>query len=221
VFGVARAFAGVELAGRTDPLIVRDALTRHGTVPSQRLPEFRERYFVRLAEQMRSGAPAARALPGVRALLHRLHRRGDTVLGLLTGNFEPSARLKLEPFGLWHYFQCGAFGDDAPDRNGLVPVALGRAAACGHQGLTAERTIVIGDTPHDVACATVHGARSLAVATGGFTMDVLRDAGAEGVLNDFSDTAAAIALIDELSRECPRDSEMAEAPGSRTQPSRE
>ncbi len=110
---------GIDLAGRTDPLIIADAIALHGIDGVRaRGPEFRARYFEHLAREMQSTAPAARALPGVDALLDHFHGRDDAVIALLTGNFQPSARLKLEPLGLWHYFRCGAFGDDArrPER---------------------------------------------------------------------------------------------------------
>jgi phosphoglycolate phosphatase-like HAD superfamily hydrolase len=136
----------------------------------------------------------------VKAVLDHYRDRDDTVLALLTGNFGPSARLKLEPFGLWDYFQCGAFGDDAPDRNGLVPIAVSRAHACGHTSLAARHAVVIGDTPHDVRCAAAHGVRSIAVATGVYSIEALRDAGADEVLPDLSDTSRVIASIDALSR---------------------
>jgi phosphoglycolate phosphatase-like HAD superfamily hydrolase len=161
-------------------------------------PEFRTRYFAHLAVEMRSTSPAPRALPGVHALLDRFSAADDVVLALLTGNFETSARLKLEPLGLWKYFRCGAFGDDAADRNGLVPVALERALACGHEGVAARRTLVIGDTPHDVRCAAAHGVRSLGVATGRYSAGALEDAGADAVLADLSDTDAACAIIGAL-----------------------
>ena len=93
-------------------------------------------------------------MPGVRELLDALSRRDDVYLALLTGNYEEAARLKLEYFDLWRYFSCGAFGDDAPDRNGLLPKALARVAACGGPAASARRaSVVIGDTPLDVACA--------------------------------------------------------------------
>jgi phosphoglycolate phosphatase-like HAD superfamily hydrolase len=149
---------------------------------------------------MRSVAPAPRPLPGVRAVLDHYRDRDDTVLALLTGNYGPSARLKLEPLGLWDYFQCGAFGDDAPDRNGLVPIAIARAQACGHASVDTRWAVVIGDTPHDVRCAAAHGVRSLGVATGGCAIDVLRDAGADAVLPDLSDTPRVVAILDALSR---------------------
>jgi len=199
LFGVARAFAGIELPGRTDPLILADAFSRHLVSDARdRLPEFQALYYRHLAEEMRSTHPAPRALPGVHALLDRCAARDDLVLALLTGNYEPSARLKLQPFDLWRYFRCGAFGDDGPDRDGLVPVAVARAIDCGHAGVTARRTVVIGDTPHDVRCAAAHGARSLAVATGGFSVAALRAAGADAAVDDLSDTITVVGLIEEL-----------------------
>ena len=105
-------------------------------------------------------------LPGVPALLETLQAREDVFLGLLTGNFRDGARIKLERFDLWRYFRCGAFGDDSPDRNALVPVALERAAACGMVPLQPADVLVVGDTPNDVACAQVVGAVPVGVATG-------------------------------------------------------
>ena len=100
-------------------------------------------------------------MPGVRPLLDALAARDDVYLALLTGNYEDAARAKLEYFDLWRYFPCGAFGDDAPDRNGLLPKALATIRACG--GPVKSRrldVVVIGDTPLDVECAAA--ARAIA-----------------------------------------------------------
>ena len=196
---MSQAFAGIELPGRTDPLIVGDALARHA-VPADHpaLDGFNDRYFAYLADELARGARLGRVLPGVRALLEALAPRDDRVLALLTGNFEESARLKLQHFDLWRYFACGAFGGDAADRNGLVQVALHRTAFGGHLAADASQVVVIGDTPHDVACAAAAGARSLAVATGSASMEALRDAGADLVFDDLADTAAVLAGIDRL-----------------------
>ena len=70
-------------------------------------------------------------MPGVRELLDDLRTRDDVFVGLLTGNFEEGARIKLGHFDLWQYFSCGAYGGDAADRNALVPFAVERARACG------------------------------------------------------------------------------------------
>jgi phosphoglycolate phosphatase-like HAD superfamily hydrolase len=127
-------------------------------------------------------------LPGVGALLDALEPREDVFLGLLTGNFRDGARIKLERFDLWRYFRCGAYGDDSPDRNALVPVAVERASASGLRGVAPEDVIVVGDTPHDVACAHAAGAVAVGVATGGFTVDQLRDCGATVVFETLEDT---------------------------------
>jgi phosphoglycolate phosphatase-like HAD superfamily hydrolase len=137
-------------------------------------------------------------LPGVVPLLEALAARDDRIVALLTGNFESSARLKLEHFDLWRYFTWGVFGDDAPNRNGLVPIAVERGVARGHPRVPPPRIVVIGDTPHDVECAAVAGARSIAVATGGASAEQLREAGADIVFDTLADTSTVIAAIDAL-----------------------
>jgi phosphoglycolate phosphatase-like HAD superfamily hydrolase len=135
-------------------------------------------------------------MPGVHALLDALTVRDDLALGLLTGNFAEGARIKLEHFDLWKYFAFGAFGDDAADRNALVPVAVERARARGVGGVTPADVLVVGDTPHDVACALAVGAVPVGVATGGFSVDQLRASGAEIVFEDLSDREAFLKLLE-------------------------
>ena len=135
-------------------------------------------------------------MPGVRDLLDSLAAQSDVFLALLTGNFEESARIKLEHFDLWRYFRCGAFGDDAADRNALVPFAVERARRCGLEAIAPASVFVVGDTPHDVACAHAAGAVPIGVATGTFTVDELRASGAEIVLADLSDTARFLRMLE-------------------------
>jgi phosphoglycolate phosphatase len=94
-------------------------------------------------------------------------------LALVTGNFEPVARRKLASAGIGHYFAAGqgGFGSDAEDRSDLPAVARGRAG-----GWPRERTVVIGDTPRDIACARADAVRVIAVATGPFPAEALADA---------------------------------------------
>ena len=106
-------------------------------------------------------------MPGIRELLDALQQRPDVFLGLLTGNFEEGARIKLDHFDLWRYFRCGAYGDDAEDRNALVPFAVERARRAGLPEIDAGNVIVIGDTPHDIACARAAGATPVGVAPAG------------------------------------------------------
>lgn len=195
--GVADAFAGVPVAGRTDQAIVLDALARLGRpVDGGSLAAFRDRYCARLREEIERPAPTKRVMPGVGALLEALDARADVWLGLLTGNFADGARIKLAHFHLDRYFAWGAFGDDAADRNALVPIALRCAAEHGATGVTPDRVFVVGDTPLDVACALAAGVRAVGVATGPFDAAALASSGAHTVFADLTDTVAFLSVID-------------------------
>jgi len=195
LFAVDDAFRGIPLPGRTDAWILSDAAAAHG-IPHDDLVRFPEVYLEHLIVELdKPGSGTKGVMPGVPALLDRLAARDDVYLALLTGNYEAAARMKLELFDLWRYFSCGAFGDDAPDRNGLLPKAIARIAACGGPAVRAADAIVIGDTPLDVAVATAGGARSIAVATGNYSAEQLREAGADVVFDDLSDTDAVVAAI--------------------------
>ena len=196
VFDLDNAFDGIPMPGRTDSSIIRDALTRaglaDGPVPITRLCE---RYFHHLSAALHEPHPQKAIMPGVRQLLDALQPRDDVFLALLTGNFARSAQLKLEYFDLWRYFRCGAFADDAEDRNQLLPVVLQRAVAHGAPPPAADGVIVVGDTPLDVACASASGARAVAVATGPADVATLRACGADVVFEDLSDTRAFLELL--------------------------
>lgn len=208
--GHANALAGIPVAGRTDPSILADVAARAGwTLDDELLGVLRDQYIANLREEIESPAPIAptaaspgmrasvkAVMPGIRELLDALHQREDVFLGLLTGNFEAGARIKLDHFDLWRYFRCGAYGDDAADRNALVPVALRRARRGGLPDIPPDDILVVGDTPHDIACARASGAVPVGVATGGFTVDELRATGAELVFADLSDTEAFLKLVD-------------------------
>jgi phosphoglycolate phosphatase-like HAD superfamily hydrolase len=124
--------------------------------------------------------------PGVPDLLATLRERDDVQLALLTGNYEPIARLKLRAAGLEDAFAgCpGAYGSDAEDRSDLPAIARARAARNGGAPHPRGRTVVIGDTPNDVACARADGVRCVAVATGPYDADSLAAAGADAVCPD-------------------------------------
>ena len=134
-------------------------------------------------------------MPGIPALMTAVAARAELHVALLTGNYRGAAEIKLAHFDLWRHFRFGAFSDDSGDRNALVPIARDRARLHGVPPHACERVIVIGDTPHDVECAAVAGATSIAVATGGFTRDELAGAGADIALDDLSDTEAVLRLL--------------------------
>ena len=191
------ALNGVAVAGRTDWIILHDVMANHGlSLDLARRDQLRRRYVAHLEEEiLLPGEGMKDVLPGIRDVLDRLRGLPDVALGLLTGNFEEGARIKLEHFDLWKYFPCGAFGEDAADRNDLVPIAIRRARECGLADVSASRVLVVGDTPHDVACAHAVGAVAVAVATGNYSVDRLRETGADYVLRDLSDTEAFLKIV--------------------------
>ena len=209
--GHPHALEGIPVAGRTDRIILTDVVTRAGhDLHDGLLEQLRDRYIANLrAEIERPGrlqsfeSLGARGgiksvMPGIRELLGILEQRDDVFLGLLTGNFKEGARIKLEHFDLWRYFRCGAFGDAAPDRNGLLPRAVSTVAACGGPAFAATDAVVIGDTPLDIACAKFSLARSIGVATGMHSVDELRSAGADVVFADLSDTRSVLRALNVL-----------------------
>jgi phosphoglycolate phosphatase len=196
VFSVPDAFHNIEMPGRTDSWILSDALAVHGVRRVEAdLTRFREAYLEHLRSEIQSPGPRKGVMPGVRALLQVLVGRDDVYLALLTGNYQDAARLKLDYFDLWRYFPCGAFGDDAPDRNGLLPKAIATIRSCGGPEVLPSQVVVVGDTPLDVACAAASGARCLAVATGGYDADALRAAGADIVMEDLGDTRQVLRAL--------------------------
>ena len=158
----------LDLAGSTDSGIVTGMLEHFGS--DLELETFYQVYLRKLPVNL--DLFTGKVLPGVDALLGNLRGEG-AALGLLTGNIADGAWEKLIYYGLRDYFPFGAFGDDHYDRNLLGPIALERAQQYYGRNFQANQTVVIGDTPKDIACGHAMGAVTLAVATGGFTMDEL------------------------------------------------
>jgi phosphoglycolate phosphatase-like HAD superfamily hydrolase len=188
---------GVQFAGRTDWSILDDILRKHGhSMDVSLLERLRDRYIEFLAEEIHAAGTGVKdVMPGIRPLLDTLSERENVWLGLLTGNFIEGARIKLEYFDLCKYFPCGAFGGDAHSRYDLVPIATQRARECGGPDVTPANILVVGDTPNDVECALVAGATPVAVATGGYSVDQLREHGATITFEDLSNTQAFLDLL--------------------------
>ncbi|HVH55565.1 MAG TPA: HAD hydrolase-like protein [Vicinamibacterales bacterium] len=196
--GHADGLDGIPVAGRTDWAILADAVRRVGrTLDGALLADLERRYVENLANEIQHpGRGRKGVMPGIPEILQELDRREDVVAGLLTGNFEAGARVKLGYFDLWRYFRFGAFGGDAADRNALVPFAVERARTSGLPEIGDSDVLVVGDTPHDVLCAHAAGAVAIAVATGSSSVEELRATGAEHVFDDLSDTRAFLRLLD-------------------------
>jgi phosphoglycolate phosphatase len=203
----AKAFAKVtghplkkmpELAGRTEPVIFREALKVNGVAPSEGLyGQFAAEQARAYADHLEELRARGRALPGAAEALHALSERADVVQSVLTGNTRPSSEIKLRAFDLDRYldFDIGAYGTDDDTRANLVDVARLRAGKAHGVDFDNGATLLIGDTPNDVAAARASGARIIAVATGKDSGADLSTAGADTVLADLTDTPAVVAAI--------------------------
>lgn len=196
-FGVGDGFKHASFGGRTDSFLLSQALQTAGLPDTaENHARFRDAYLPLLEEEIQHDGTGHKGLmPGARELVEALGDHDHLHLALLTGNYRQAAEIKLTYFELWDYFEWGAFSDDAADRNALVPIARQRAEIYDVPPEALERVVVIGDTPHDIECARVAGARSLAVATGGHSLEELRAAGADMVLADLSDTGRVLKLL--------------------------
>ncbi len=190
-FGITDDLHDIEIAGMTDSGIVVSILNKH-KIPAtnENVSAFLDSYvhFLSLELPRRVG----KLLPGVLELLEKLKSRPHLVLALLTGNVSRGAQLKLEHYGVWHFFEFGAFADDDHDRNRLGTVARARAREKHGRQFSASEIDVIGDTPRDIACGKAFGARTIAVATGTWNRDQLAKYQPDFLIDDLSDVEGVI-----------------------------
>jgi len=194
LLGIPEGFRDIHFAGKTDFQIIRDGL-RKFDLPDEDdlLHSLLDRYLDYLRIEVANGRGQVKE--GVKPLLEALQELTGVYLGLLTGNVEAGARLKLSTFDLNQFFPVGAFGDDSEDRNLLLPFAVKRLLESQSISLNFENCVVIGDTPSDVLCAQIHGATSIAVATGTHSLEQLKKTAADLVLSDLSDTDEIVERI--------------------------
>jgi len=185
LYSIQDAFAGIKMAGKTDIRIIKEGLSAHGLSSGDRvLPSLLSRYIGNLKTEISN--QDSHLMPGVVELLNALEAIDGYWLGILTGNIERGARIKLGAFGLNKYFSVGAFGDDNEDRNGLLPIAVEKFRKMTNIDVHYNNCAVIGDTPRDVECSKPFGATSVAVATGPYSYETLLETGADYVLRDLS-----------------------------------
>ena len=197
VYGTAGPIDAYDFHGKTDLQIVRDLLVAGGLPLADvaaRQGEFFSYYLGCLETEIGDGR-LVRLFPGVAELVETLAATEACVVGLLTGNVEAGARIKLRSTGLWPRFRLGAYGSDDADRTRLPGVAAERARALVGRTFRGGDVVVIGDTPLDVGCGRAFGARCIAVATGRHTVDDLTACAADDVFRDFSDTARVVTTI--------------------------
>lgn len=189
---------GANMAGRTDRAIALEVLELAGVPDPRGQVSIFEATLARLAPGVTDMvAASARALPGAAAALAALASVPGVVQSLLTGNVRPLAEAKLAPLGLTAHLDLdvGAYGNEDEVRAGLVLRARDRAAAAYRADFGGEATVLVGDTPLDMAAALATGARAVGVATGQFSLGDLEAADAHAVLPDLTDTARVLAAV--------------------------
>ena len=198
VFGEPISSTGLSFSGKTDTLIFRELIGRaqeeghaindFSTTHAATLDAFQEEMYARTA------TARVEALPGAIGLVERLVSE-NAALGLVTGNLQPMAYLKLQPIGLESFFPFGGFGSDEEDRDRLPAVAAQRAEAHHGRPFAGQEVIVIGDTPRDIACARAFGATAVAVATGRFDRDALATHEPDVLLDTLEETEALLGAL--------------------------
>jgi phosphoglycolate phosphatase len=196
--GDAAAFGRVRFDGKTDPQIVVELLEAagHAGPHSEARVEAVCARYVSLLEEELATTTGMRLMPGFPAILDRLEATSGVVLGLVTGNLQRGAALKLRAAGIDPgRFRVGAFGSDSGHRPDLPAIAAERAAQIFGRLPSGHDVVIIGDTPADVACGSGIGARAVAVATGLYGVAELEACGAHAVFPDLADINAALAAI--------------------------
>lgn len=193
-FGKEESLANIELAGKTDVWIAHRIFEAHGIEPtSENVETFLTGYLGHLEEEL--GRHNGKLLPGFPQILHAMAKLPHVAVGLLTGNLRRGAEIKLGHYGVMEHFTFGAFADDSHERNQLGPFAQRRGNEAHGADFQAGDIYVIGDTPHDIACARALGARGVGVATGRYSREALKEAGADFTFENLSDVDGVISKL--------------------------
>lgn len=198
LFGDHFTLEGIPVSGRLDPLIwsdaaklakITDAHMHHDT--------FRQTYGRKLRDRL-DREPTAELYPGVREFIEAIQKNKNITIGVLTGNYPETGRLKIERAGLDpDVFVIDAWGSDGNLRRDLPVVALAKCQARIGRSFAAHQTVIIGDTPHDIDCAQHNGCLSIGVATGEFNITELDACGADLAVENLADTMLLMNWLDE------------------------
>lgn len=193
-FGLRDDIPYINFAGNTDVNVLRQVMAHHGRPLLDGDLQAFNRLLPLELERASQGAELI-LYPGVRPLLEALSADPRLILGLVTGNIEACAWIKLRQFDLHGHFVLGGFGDEHADRDAIAALALRRVEERLRPGQALGARFLIGDTPNDIAAAHAIGAVAIAVATGRFTVEALHAAGADVALPDLSDTACVLEIL--------------------------
>lgn len=195
---IAAVSSRVRFNGKTDPVIIAEIAREAGLdrdAIARLAPALERAYLDALREEMARPDPRRRTIPGVVPLLEALASMREVTLGLLTGNIEEGARIKLDPFGLNRFFADGGFSSDHADRGAIARIAHDKLSRRAGIAFARERTWVVGDTELDVACARVNGFRAAAIDSGWIPRERLEQAEPDALFDDFTDVAAVIEAL--------------------------
>lgn len=199
VYGTAGPIETHPFDGKTDPQIARELLSAAGLSDSAidaGLEDLWRAYLREFAVELAHPEHETTLLPGITEVLDALEpHRSDSVIGLLTGNIERGAGLKLGSVGLADRFVLGAYGSDHERRDQLPPFAIERAKKLTGRVFEGAEIVIIGDTPFDMTCGQAFGVRAVGVATGRYTEEELHEAGAWKVFTDLSETDAVLEAL--------------------------
>ncbi len=181
-------------AGKTDPEIVRDLLLLKGCSPEAVESGFEKVFdlYIHYLRQFMAEDDSAYLHPGVLRLVRELKDRREVNTGILTGNIERGAEIKLGHFDLRKYFSIGVYGSDSSDRNDLPGILLEKARKLTGYPYTGSEIVIVGDSIFDIRCAGTVGARAIAVVTGTTSREALEAEGPDHIFHDLSRTEQVI-----------------------------
>lgn len=200
-FGVPGDIRSVVPDGNTDPRIVAEIFAAAGlevVIEDGHWKRFAESLHKHYSEALSDGLIAIRAQPGALELLSALSAMKEFGRVVVTGNLEPSARLKLQAAGLDTFLPCGAYGSDSHWRADLPALARERWQRLSGERLDASACIVIGDTPRDLEAARKNRMKCVLVATGRYPIEELVYEEPDACLTDLSRTAEVIDLLSSI-----------------------
>ena len=188
VFSVSGPYEDIRAAGRTDKAITTDLFNHHKIdISEENWTRFLNSYVSHLPKSLSS--QNGQVLPGVVEILDSLSSNDAMTLGLLTGNLQVGAELKLKHYDLDHHFLFGGYGDVYHNRDDVARTAYREACTYLAKDVPSETVWVIGDTPSDVTCGRAIGAKTIAVATGIYDADSLKATDPDFLFEDFSAVA--------------------------------
>jgi phosphoglycolate phosphatase-like HAD superfamily hydrolase len=200
-FNVAADIRSVFPDGMTDPRILEEIFAKSDaavSIGAGQLERFADHLRKNYAAALENGTTTVRALTGVPELLERLSAHGTFAQGVVTGNFEATARMKLEAAGLAGHLSFGAYAGDSSHRPDLPSIAKQRWEKSAGRAIRPESCVIVGDTPKDLEAARANGMKCLLVGTGRYAVEDLEYYRPDATLADLTDTGAVIELLGKI-----------------------